>query len=1161
MPKWTDEQLSAINATGSNILVSAAAGSGKTAVLTQRVIRTITDVNNPVDIDKLLIVTFTNAAAAEMRSRISKALSELSLKEPNNTNILRQISLLPSAKICTIDSFCINLVRENFFKLDIAQDFKILDNAEQLLIEDTAINEIIEEHYKADNPQFKALVELLCSSKNDRDLVGAVKRIANYISAQPFKDAWLDMCCEQYNPSIPLSESYFAKYVFNEVKESAANALDMINSAEGLLDFGDELFEKYSAMLQKDRELFAALISLVDGGWDNLKEYAESIRFSSMPYKRGYTSPVKEQLAGIRDAYKDIVKSDILPLLMSDSAEIAADNEYLYPIIQTLCTVVNEYIEKTLEIKREMNAYSFADIEHFAIELLFYQNSDGEVIRTDLAEEFENTFCEILVDEYQDTNAAQDKLFEMLSNGHNRFMVGDVKQSIYRFRLAMPEIFNSKKDSFAPYDESSSELSQKIILDKNFRSREGICDFTNFLFSHLMSRKIGELDYESDDYLNYGADYKESEIPSAQLCIIETPEGEDVDEYEARQAARLILTKIKSGERIKDGETYRKIKFSDFAVLFRSAKKRMPIWAKVFAEYNIPTASNNRVNLFDNNEVAILLSLLRTVDNPSRDVPLLATLMSVFYGYTAEQIAAAKVKQSGINLYSSISADKETFGSFLTDIELYRKYAASMSVENFIRRIVSDTSYLSLISAMGDGEQRRLNVMKFIELASVFDKGENVGLTSFIRFVDSIIESGVDVDSAELVHTGSSSVQLMSVHQSKGLEFPVCILASSAHKYNTEDLRDLVQLNNSCGIGLKVNNESGLYRYNSMQYSCVRNINADASMSENLRVLYVAITRAKEQFITFASYKDIASMVNKLASKLAAGRIYPSTVKHIQSDGDLILLCALMHKNSSKLRNLTEIEVPVDNSFNFDLGVSFGADVSVVESTEEVIVPPNAELVKVISEKLDFNYARSELSHISSKRSASELDERDSGFKFFAKSKPAFLDSAGMTAAEKGSAMHAFMQYADFDAAKADVESEVERLLSRAFITPQQAEVLDREKLRRFFASDIARRMLNADRIYREYRLTSLVPAYELEDTELDDKVLVQGIADCIFEEDGELVLVDYKTDYVKSAEELLDLYKKQLAFYKNAAEKALKKPVKQSLLYSFSLGAECVYK
>lgn len=1161
MPKWTNAQQNAINARNSDILVSAAAGSGKTAVLTERVVRKIIDDSNPTSIDRLLVVTFTNAAAAEMRARISRKLTDISKEEPNHTNILKQISLLPSAKICTIDSFCINLVRENFFNLNIAQDFKILDNAEQLLIEDTVINEIIEEHYKTDSDQFKALVELLCSTKNDRDLVNAVKRVSNYISAQPFPEKWLDMCCDQYNPDIPLEDSNFGKYIFNEVRIAAEDALSIVNHAETALDTGDELYEKYSQMLQKDRGIFESLTDSNISSLDDLKSKAELIKFSTMPSKRGYTSSVKEYLTNSRNIYKDIVKKDIKPLLTADTEDIQRDNEYLYPIIKTFCGIVREFSKKTLEVKREMNAYSFSDIEHFAIELLLSLGDKGELIRTDLASELKNSYDEILVDEYQDTNAAQDALFASLSNGYNRFMVGDVKQSIYRFRLAMPEIFNKKKDYYTPYLEDPTSQQQKIILDSNFRSRKGICDYTNFVFSKIMSRRIGELDYTDEDYLNYGSDYAESDIPSAQLCLLETPEDCDADEYEARQAAKFILNKVKSGELIREGENYRKIGFSDFAVLFRSPKNKLPVWSKVFAEYSIPASANNRVNLFENNEVVILLSLLRTIDNPSRDVPLLATLMSVFYGYTAEQIAQAKVNNNHKNLFACIMAEEGTFSKFIADLDKYRRYAASMSVENFLRQIISDTSFLSVISAMGDARQRKLNVMKFVELATVFDKGENVGLTSFIRFVDSVINNNVSVDSAELGFSGESSVKLMSVHQSKGLEFPVCIFASSSTRYNTDDLRGLIQLNNQCGIGLKVYNEDGLFRYNSMQYSCIKNMNASALMSENLRVLYVAITRAKEQFITFASYKNLTSAVENAASKIIDGKIYPPTVKHILCDADLLLMTALLHKDSTELRKMTSVDIMPDVSFDFDMRIFFDGsfEESVIAKSHEAM--PDDEIVSAIRNKLSYKYYASELSSFSSKRSASELDERDGGFRFFAKTKPAFLDSNGMTSAEKGSAMHTFMQYADFNIAKDDIESEVKRLIDKCFITERQAEVLDKNKLRAFFNSDIARRMLNSPAVYRELKVTSLIPACELEDTKFEDKILVQGIADCIFEENGELVLVDYKTDYVKSADELLDLYKKQLAFYRIAAEKTLNKPVKQALLYSFSLSEECVYK
>ena len=1160
MPEWTPSQQNAIDARNSNILVSAAAGSGKTAVLTERVVNMITDEANPVDLDSLLIVTFTNAAAAEMRMRISKALNARVIKEPNNTNILRQISLLPSAKICTIDSFCINLVRENFFKLDISQDFKILDNAQQLLLEDNAANELIEKHYETENDEFKKVVELLCSMKNDSDLVETIKRIASYVSVQPFVNKWLDMCCEEYNPAVPLEEGGSVKYVVSEVGSCLDEAFGLIDKAKELLDEGDELYTKYFEMLESDRLAFESIKSNLTLDWDSLMNAALNVSFMRMPSKRGYTSPAKGVITSIRDSYKDILKSDIKPLFIAYSDDIKSDNEYLYPIIKTLCSLVAEFNENLLEKKRELNAYSFADIERFAMELLFYLDDNCTVCRTDLASELSESFYEILVDEYQDTNAAQDTLFEMLSNGRNRFMVGDVKQSIYRFRLAMPDIFNAKKEQFEYYSADSDSADKKIILDKNFRSRKGICDFTNFIFSNLMSRKIGELDYTPEDYLNNGAVFENSDIPSAQINILEAPEEMDADEYEARQAAQLILHKIRSGETVRDGDSYRKIKFSDFAVLFRSPKRVMPVFAKVFGEYGIPTVSNNRINLFDNNEVSILMSLLRTVDNPSRDVELLATLMSVFYGYSADDIARARVNSKGGNLYSAISKD-ESFKRFLADIELYRQYASSMSVESFLRQIISDTSYLSVISAMGDGEQRRQNVMKLLSLASNFDKGENVGLTAFIRFVDNIIERGVEVDSAELSGSGAMGVSLMSVHQSKGLEFPVCIFAGTAHKYNTEDLRQLVLINNHSGIGLKVNNENGLYRYNSLQYSCIKNINACASQSENLRVLYVAITRAKEQFIIFSTFKNKESVINRLSSKLLGGKVLPSTVKHIQNDAEMLLLCALMHKDAKELRTFSGETLPLDTRFDFKLDINFGEVLEEGNSLSEDVIPPNDQLVAEIEDKLSFSYFRRELSGFSSKRNASELDERDSGFKFFAKTKPAFLDKTGMSSAQRGSAMHAFMQYADFSSACADITAEARRLNDCSFITAEQLEALNTDKLKAFFNSDIARRIMNSDNVYREFKVSAFVPVSEFENTEFDDEILVQGIADCVFEEDGELVLVDYKTDYVKSEDELLSLYKKQLAFYRYAIEKTLNKPVKESLLYSFKLSKECLYK
>lgn len=1160
MPKWTEQQSNAINARNSNILVSAAAGSGKTAVLVERVIKLIMDESLDAGIDRLLIVTFTNAAAAEMKNRISSALYKILKEEPNNVRALRQLSLLPSAKICTIDSFCINLVRENFFKLDISQDFSILDNSQLQLIEQNTINEIIEEHYKSENKDFRALVELLSSAKNDNDLINAIKRIQNYISAQAFPFDWLDEACELYNPETEIDESSLKDYVYFEIEYGANYAKGLIEDCVIHIDPFDEMAEKYLALLEEDMESFEMLEKNLDSSWNDMKSAVESLSFSSMPRtSKNYEGSAKALVSGRREQLKEIDK-DLKKLMVCTAEEFKKDNEYLYPKLKYLCSIVSEYNRKMLETKKEMNAYSFSDIEHFAIDLLFYKEK-GAIIRTELAKEFENSFYEILVDEYQDTNSAQDTLFEMLSNGRNRFMVGDIKQSIYRFRLAMPAIFNDKKDSFNDYEENSNSVNQKIILDKNFRSRKGICDYTNFLFSNLMSKRMGEIEYNNEEYLNCGADYIESDVPSAQINVIKTPEGEDADEFEARRIAELILKKIASKEQIKDGNTYRNIKFGDFAVLLRYTKNRMPIYAKVFSEYSIPFVADNRANLFENNEVAVLISLLRVIDNPTRDVPLLATLMSVFYGYSAEDIARAREGRTGENLFASISRDKETFAAFLDDLEKYRKYAASMSVESFLRMIISSTSYLSVISAMGNAEQRRQNVLQLLNIANRFDSGENVGITAFMRYIDAIIASDMNVESASVVHNEDNCVSIMSVHQSKGLEFPVCIFASTMHRYNTDDLRDLVLMNYKHGIGLKINDEDALIRYNSLQYECIKNINISASMSENLRLLYVAVTRAKEQFISFISHKDPLTHIYKLSKKIAGGYISPITVKHITNDGDFLLLTALLHKDGKKLREQSMADVEYNSSWNFDLKINYITENAEIEQNNDESVCFSEKTVSEIAQKLSFRYDKSVLSSFSSKRSASELDEKERGYKYFAKAKPAFLSDSSLTPAQKGTAMHTFMQYCNYENAKNNLESEIERLVDLSYLSAVQANSIRREKLEAFFKSDFAKRMFESDRIYREIKVASFVKARDIEETEFDDEILVQGIADCVFEENGELVLVDYKTDYVKSEEELLDLYKKQIAFYKSAVAKTLNMPVKEAMLYSFCLDKPCLYK
>lgn len=1156
MPKWTEQQQNAIDARGSNILVSAAAGSGKTAVLVERVVNMITKERVPVD--RLLIVTFTNAAAAEMRSRISAKLSEIISENPNDTNAKRQLSLLPSAKICTIDSFCINLVRENFFNLNIERDFTIMDDSERQIVEQNVLDTLIGEKYEQGDDEFLELVEILSSSKNDKTFATTVSDISNFVTSQAFSDIWLDKACEIYDPDIPLEKSICAQYVFEETKRVCDFAFELIKSSLSSLSSDDEVYDKLVEIIKSDKEVFEKIANAVDEkNWDDAMYYVNNTSFARMTQK---ASPYKEIVSKNRNIYKNLLSKSLAPLYCVDTADYLDDCMLLYPFVSLLTQTVKEFNARTLEVKKELNSYTFSDIEHFAIELLARFDENGNYCKTELAKELEKSFDEILIDEYQDTNAAQDTLFSMLSNGKNRFMVGDIKQSIYRFRLAMPQIFSEKKESFADYESGEKSDSYKICLSNNFRSRQGICELTNFVFSKVMSKTVGGIDYNDDERLNFNAAFDPTENVSAVLALIETPEDADTDEYEAHQIAKMIISKVENREQVTDKSGKRDITFGDFAILFRSVKNRLPVFTRVFAEYGIPTVSNNKVNLFSNNEIVILINLLRAVDNPVQDIPLLATLMSVFFGYSAEDIAKAKVDYPASNLYTSISKSKD-FERVIDELDKYRQYAASMSVENLLRQIISQSSYLSVISAMGNAEQRTLNVMKLVDIAKRFDNGENVGLTAFIRYVDNIISNNYDVESAVVSNINSNAVSMMTIHQSKGLEFPVCILAGSCHRYNFDDLKGLVQLNSSLGIGLKGYNENMLYRYNSLQYSIIRDKNNYELMSENLRVLYVAITRAKEQFITVYSAPSIEKKVASLSKNIVDGKISPSVVKSILCDGDIMLTTALMHKSCKALRDMCDDEIKVDAYADFDMEIVFPRYEISEKEVESVVADCSNELVEQIDEKLSFTYPSLEISSFASKRTASSLDEKENSFEHLTSSRPAFLNEGNMTSAQKGTAMHTFMQYCDYNASRQDLSKEINRLKCLSYLDEQQAASLNTSALEKFFNGTFASRMFKSNKIYREIKVASFVPVCEIENTDFQNPVLVQGISDCVFEENGELVVVDYKTDRVENEQQLLERYISQLMFYKSAVSKTLKKPVKQVVLYSFYLNKECIYK
>lgn len=1161
IPKWTEQQNNAITARGRNILVSAAAGSGKTAVLVERVIRIVTDKSNPVDLDRLLIVTFTNAAAAEMKSRISKSLSTLINENPGDEFYKRQLSLLPGASVCTIDSFCAALVKEHFYDISVSSDFTTLDESELQLLEDNVISEIIDEYFEKDDSDFRKLFEMFTAPGNEKPFISAVKRLLRFIYAQPFPYLWLEDAAGFYNPDISFNKSVWFKYIKDEIDYLTDYALSLANENLSLVDFNDEkLNEKFAFAINSDIGEINRIKNTL-GDCRNSLTLLKIPEFVRMPSSSKADKSITEKIKANREIYKTILKEDIQAFLISDENDYHSDMQILYERFKTLISFIKSVDERLSAEKKDMNAYSFSDIEHFAIKLLFICE-DGEVKMTKLAKSLSANYYEILVDEYQDTNEAQDLLFSYLSNGRNLFTVGDIKQSIYRFRLAMPHIFNERKKEYAPYDENDGEINSKIILDRNFRSRREICSYVNFIFSSLMTERLGELDYGKEEYLNCAATYNDSAAASAQIKILNTCAGDDADRAEAEYIAKTILEKVKSGELIKDGDSYRPVRFGDFAILMRKVKNHIDTYAEVLTEYGINALCDNSVNLFENSEIRMLVSMIRVIDNPMQDVPLLAVMSSPIYGFTPDELAQIRASHQSGSIYSAVAASREGKAqALIKDLTDLRRISVTMSVSSFIRYLMLSKGIVAFINALGNGEQRYQNILKLISFAEKFDSGVNVGVTAFVRYIDKIAASEKGIDSAPINASGENAVSIMSVHHSKGLEFPICIFAGTARQYNKQDLNDKLLLNTDLGLGMKLHNEERLYQYSTVPYAVIKSKNASELMSENLRVLYVAMTRAKEQFITFITVQNIESRLKKLSGMIGENGIDPYICKKINCDADFILLCALMHNDGGLLREYSQLPVKIrqsDFSLNIDMR-SFSSD-----ETDEVIeelAQPDESIIRQIGEKLSFSYKMMPLCTLSAKLAASSLDDADSGFEYAASSKPAFLSRDGLTPAQRGTAMHTFMQFCDYQRAKNSITDEIESVRARGHISAEQAKSLDTDRLKAFFESSIAGEILSADRVHRELRVSSFVSAAELYGVEFDEPVLVQGFADCVIEKNGELTLIDYKTDRVSSEVQLLERYKKQVMFYKSAVSKTLGMPVKNTLLYSFEINKCCYYK
>lgn len=1174
--KWTTDQQHAIECCKGSVLVSAAAGSGKTAVLVERVIRRLTDKDNPCSAEDLLIVTFTRAATAQMREKIGAAILKRLSEDPTDRHLRRQYMLLPFAKICTIDSFCNDLVRENFHALGISPDYSLLDNETAVIMKNDVCEAMLERAYEEDSDgSFSGLSDMMSSGSSDEDFAKLIIKMYDISTAYPFPDLWLDSLIEEYSqPDINKScwGGIIKKYVCDMLDYCVSSSNDMMAAMES----DSIVADAYGAAVQSDINMYAELREKVNRDWDEALEAFNTVKYMGLGrVPKGYESETKNAVMTARKKLKDLLKK-VPNIMCVSSGEHSEDVRLMRGPVTKLIELVKQFGREYSAEKDKMNSADFSDILHRALNLLAVSDGRGGYIKTDLARELSSHYVEILVDEYQDINEAQDMIFKAISaDENNLFTVGDVKQSIYRFRQAMPEIFLRRRSTTHSFE--SGEYPLGITLGSNFRSRVGVTSCVNYIFRQLMSTEAGELEYDDSEALNAAAKYPERDTPDCELHVV-TDKGNRADtlETQARYVARYIDRTVREGKTlVTKGGALHPASYGDFCILLRTAKNVSSVYANALSERGIPVFSPETGGFFEAAEISFILSLLRVLDNPVQDIPLAAVMLSPLFGFSAGELAdiraSAKERlEAGETepLYRSVaaSADEgdEKAAAFLKKIESLRRLSLTLSAGELVRRVCEETGFDAIAGAMPDGERRRLNIGLLCDYAEKYEAAGNLGLSGFIRFIDKVARTSGDLATAARPSENADIVRIMTVHQSKGLEFPICILADMQHAFNERDNTESVLISSSAGLGMKRRTEDGISVYDTASRRAAVITSERMGRSEEMRVLYVALTRAKENLVMVTSVPNPEKGLAKVAVECGIGeRANPFAVLRMNNFSDLVLTALMRHPAADELRKLSGVDVPIflpeKDRFKLKVVVS-DSESFMTESANEQKIAAKPVFFDEVCERLDYSDPRSVLSSVPAKRAASDGSERGINREYFASSRPAFMSSGGLTPAQRGTATHKFMQFSNYAAARADIESELARLVDGGFLSEDEGKAVNVSAAKRFFMSSLAERIFASDNVMREKKFAALFPAKffypELTGEAAEEKIVVQGIADCVFVEDGKLVIVDYKTDTGVDAEALLDRYSAQLGIYREALSQALGMPVKETLLYSFFMNS-----
>lgn len=1257
---WTDEQWDAITAKDCNLLVAAAAGAGKTAVLVERIIKKITDPVQPVDIDRLLVVTFTNAAAAEMRERIAAAVTKALEENPGSSNMHRQLTLLNKAHITTIHSFCREVIRSNFQYLDLDPNFRIADETEANLMKLDVLDRLFEDLYEEENhnPEFLNLLDCYGGNRDDQALQDLVLNIYRFIQSSPWPEEWLTAMTERFfipnlEGDLDFGATPWGEILLDTVSLDLAGMEEMMATGVKILT-GAVGLEKNLAIFQEELSQLQGLGKVCRGDrkgkWDFLYREFKDMKYARLsPAGKNGDRERHEKAKRIRDKVKERMKKISAELCTAPSQEIFRDIAKIYPLLKTLTRLVKEFGARYALKKNHKGVVDFNDLEHFCLDILTQKNEDGSLEPSLAALGYRESLEEILVDEYQDSNLVQEAIIHMISREDvgrpNVFMVGDVKQSIYRFRQAKPELF---LDKYLHYSPTEGDPYRCIQLYKNFRSRIEVVHGANFIFKQIMSHGVGELDYTDEEALNPGASFAPCGEDTAltvggkvefHLMTLEEDghhqeeqgdfgQGQELDEtekgsweeedemldkiqWEAHLVAKRIQDLLQGHEQGKTfgvwdqkENQYRKPTYKDIVILLRTTQKWSDVFVEELSSRGIPSFADTGTGFFKSPEIQVVLSYLQIIDNPLQDIPLLGVLRSPIVAMTTDELAKLRLSdQKGCIFHAlqALSLSNQSLGAakaaaFLAQLARFQEAAQVLSTDRLIWQLYQETGYYSLVGAMPAGEQRQANLRILFERAREFEATSYKGLFNFINFIDKLKTSQGDMGAAKILGENNNVVRIMSIHKSKGLEFPVVFLSGCGKQFNLQDLNGSILLHQDLGFGPDVVDHELRLSYPSAAKQAIREKIRRETLSEEMRILYVAMTRAKEKLIITGVVSNLEKTLARWGSvaQVTGNKLPPYEVLKGNRYLDWLGAALLRHPDGNILRELGGLERDLESSLLTDASswqvrvwkkedfLAFREEEKQEENDfirwlDGLTSQENSPLPRELEDRLVWTYPHQQVSQVPAKVSVTELKRwfkveatEDSGpypeNPVTLVQKPLFLQKKkGLSRAEKGTIMHFVMQHLDYQ--REDIVGQLAEMQAKDLLTPEQAACVDPVKIHTFLASPWGRRLLSARAVYREVPFFIEIPCHELypdlkDETCREEKILLQGVIDCYFEEEDGLVLLDYKTDYVLpgKSEDIRERYRLQISYYARALEMLTGKKVKDKVIYLFATGETLCY-